>query len=88
MKRTSDVRVYKKFGPGYFISEQLKINKMTKAILANKLDLNCDELNDIMLNKTPVSTEIAVLLAKTFNTTSVYWKNIDIGYRIWLQEVK
>lgn len=88
MKRASDVRAYKKFGPGYFISEQLKINRMTKAILANKLGLNSDELNDIILNRTPVSTEIASLLAKTFNTTPEYWKNIDLVYRRWLQEVK
>jgi plasmid maintenance system antidote protein VapI len=85
MKNTSDVRAYKKFSPGYFISEQLKINNMTIANLADRLCISSLELKSIILNKTPVSNDIASLLAKTFKTTPEYWKNIDTSFRNWLQ---
>lgn len=88
MKSTSDTRAYKKFGPGYFISEQLKIKNMTMTNLADKLDISSDELKNIILQRTPLSDEIASLLAKTFETTPEYWKNIDAGYRSWMQSQK
>lgn len=86
MKSTTELKAFKKFGPGYFVSEELRNQNLSKARFSELTGITNSELDDILKNKKPISVEMASLLSKAFNKSPEYWLNIDSMYRLWLRE--
>ncbi len=85
---TSKLRAAKKFGPGYFIREQMEIREWTQADLAEIMGITVKHLNKILQNNQPITLDIARVLAGVFNTSAEYWINLDTAYRLWLVNTK
>jgi len=88
MLQTTQLRAAKKFGPGYFIVEQLNLLNWTKKNLADLIGIEEKDLDSILENQKPIDNEIANSLGKVFNTSSQYWINLDTIYRSWLEKGK
>jgi len=86
MTLTTELRAAKKFGPGYFIKEQLEHRDWTQDDLAEITGLSPKHINKILQDKQTLSLEIAQLLGEIFSTTAQYWMNLDNSYRLWLSE--
>ena len=88
MAHINELRAAKKFGPGYFIREQMEVRGWVQQELAEILGISLKHLNSILLDKQPLTTDLARLLSKAFGTSPQYWLNIDNDYRLWLQQGK
>ncbi len=86
MISTTQLRAAKKFGPGFFIQEQMDIREWTQEDLAEILGISLKHVNKILKDKQPITIEIARLLGEIFDTSAQYWLNIDNSYRLWLQQ--
>ncbi len=86
MVQTTQLRAAKKFGPGYFIQEQMDLRHWIQEDLADVIGVSEKHLNKILKNKQAITLEIARLLGEVFDTSVQYWINIDIGYRLWLEQ--
>lgn len=86
MVQTTQLRAAKKFGPGYFIQEQMDLRNWIQEDLADVMGVSEKHLNKILKNNQPITLEIARLLSEVFNTSAQYWINIDAGYRLWLEQ--
>jgi HTH-type transcriptional regulator/antitoxin HigA len=83
MVKASKLKAIKKFGPGYFIREQMELRNWTQADLAEIIGITVKHLNKILQDNQPLTLEMARILGEIFNTTAQYWINIDTGYRLW-----
>jgi HTH-type transcriptional regulator/antitoxin HigA len=88
MASIKNLKAAKKFGPGYFIKEQMEIRGWVQEELADVLGLSPKHLNSILLDKQPLNIENAKKLASAFNTSPQYWLNLDNDYRLWLEQEK
>lgn len=86
MALTTQLRAAKKFGPGYFIKEQMDLRHWIQEDLADVMGVSEKHLNKILKNNQPITLEIARLLSEVFDTSAQYWINIDTGYRLWLEQ--
>ncbi|MBN1184219.1 MAG: ImmA/IrrE family metallo-endopeptidase [Bacteroidales bacterium] len=88
MMKTTDLRAARKFGPGYFIREQMELRQWTQEDMASVLGVTIKHVNKILTEKQPITLEMARIFAEVFNTSAQYWINHDTGYRLWLQQEK
>jgi len=88
MVETTQIRAAKKFGPGYFIREQMELRDWIQEDLAAVIGITPKHLNAILRDKQPLTIETAMLLGEVFNTSAQYWLNIDSGYRLWKEQEK
>lgn len=88
MISTSKLKPAKKFGPGYFIKEQMKLREWNQEELAEITDFSQKHLSDLLNDKKPVSLEMAKVLAGVFDTSAQYWLNLDNAYRLRLADEK
>ncbi len=88
MVQTSELKAAKKFGPGYFIHEQMELREWTQGDLAEVMGFTVKHLNKILQDKQPITLYMARILGEVFNTAAQYWINIDTGYRLWLTQEK
>jgi HTH-type transcriptional regulator / antitoxin HigA len=86
MSNINELRAAKKFGPGYFIREQMEVRGWVQQELADILSISLKHLNSILLDKQPLTTGLARLLSKAFGTSPQYWLNIDNDYKLWLEK--
>jgi HTH-type transcriptional regulator / antitoxin HigA len=86
MVQTTKLKAAKKFGPGYFIREQMDLRHWIQEDLADVMGVSEKHLNKILRDNQPITLEIARLLSEVFNTSAEYWINIDTGYRLWLEQ--
>ncbi len=86
MAHIDKLRAAKKFGPGYFIREQMEIRGWVQQELAEVLGISLKHLNSILLDKQPLTIDLARLLSRAFDTSPQYWLNIDNDYRLWLEQ--
>lgn len=86
MLRTSQNRPARKFGPGYFIREQMDLRMWTQQDLAEITGFTQKHISEMLNDKIPVSFEMARILGEVFNNSATYWLNIDQAYRLWLQQ--
>lgn len=84
MGETTKPRPARKFGPGYFIREQMEYRNWTQDDLSEVTGITLKHLNRILKDKQPVTLEMAKILAEVFETTPQYWMNLDANYRLWL----
>ncbi|OFY68540.1 MAG: hypothetical protein A2V64_04955 [Bacteroidetes bacterium RBG_13_43_22] len=88
MAETTQIRAAKKFGPGYFIQEQIELRDWTQEDLAEVMGITPKHLNMILREKQPLTLDIARLLGEVFNNSAQYWINLDAGYRLWKEQEK
>jgi HTH-type transcriptional regulator / antitoxin HigA len=86
MVQTTELKAARKFGPGYFIKEQMELRSWIQEDLAEVMGISVKHLNKILNNNQPLTLDIARLLGEIFNTSPHYWINIDTGYRIWHEQ--
>ncbi len=88
MKAIKNLKAAKKFGPGYFIREQMEIRGWIQEELADVLGLSTKHLSSILQDKQSLSIENAKKLSSAFNISPQYWLNLDSDYRLWLEQEK
>ena len=86
MASIKDIKAAKKFGPGYFIREQMEIRGWIQDELADILGISTKHLSSILQDKQSLSIINAKKLSSAFNTSPQYWLNIDNDYRLWLEQ--
>lgn len=86
MIQTTELKAAKKFGPGYFIMEQMDLRSWVLEDLANFMGIPVEHLNEILEDIQPLTLDKARLLGEIFETSPQYWINIDTGYRMWLKQ--
>ena len=86
MINTVQKKPAKRFGPGYFIREQLELREWNQEDLAEITGFSQKHISEVLNNKKPVSIDLARILGEVFDTSAQYWLNLDAAYRIWLQE--
>lgn len=86
VNRKKILKPLKKFGPGYFIQEQMEDRKWTQEDLAEIMGLTIKHVNHILQDKQSISLETAKMLAQIFETSPEYWINLDTHYRLWLHQ--
>lgn len=86
MIATSKLKPAKKFGPGYFIQEQMDLREWNQGDLAEITGFSQKHLSALLNEKSPVSLEMARVLAEVFDTSAQYWLNLDNSYRLWLAD--
>jgi len=72
----------RKFGPGYFIREQMEYRNLKEDDLASALKMDESNLNLLLENKLLITIEIANNLSNVFDTSVQYWLNLELNYRI------
>jgi HTH-type transcriptional regulator/antitoxin HigA len=82
---TSKLIPARKFGPGYFIREQMDYRNMSIDKLAKVLKVTNEQINIVLDDKQPLSIEMALTLANVFGTSQQYWTNLDLNYRTQIQ---
>lgn len=85
---TSALKAARKFGPGYFIREQMELREWTQDDLSAVTGLSVKHLNNILQDKLPVSIDLARIFAEIFNNSATYWVNLNTAYRLWLSQEK
>lgn len=88
MATTTKLRPAKKFGPGYFIREQMEYRNWIQEDLAEVMGVTPKHINKILLDKQAITLDMAKILAEVFDTSPQYWLNLDANYRLWLQTEK
>lgn len=88
MTTTTQLRAAMKFGPGYFIREQMELRDWTSEDLADVLGITTKHLSNILQDKQPLTLDMAKVLGQAFDTTAQYWINHDTSYRLWLDSEK
>jgi HTH-type transcriptional regulator/antitoxin HigA len=86
MTSTRNLRAARKFGPGFFIREQMEIRGWVQEEMAEILGISIKHLNSILQDKQSLTIENAKKLASAFDTSPQYWLNLDNDYRLWLDQ--
>ena len=69
--------------PGEILREEfLKPLNMRPAQLAKELRVSAPTVNEIAREKRAISAQMAVLLARFFNTTEQFWLNLQTSYDV------
>jgi len=67
--------------PGEILKEEfLEPLNMSVYELAKKMHVDAQRINPIVLQKRSITPETAVLLAKVFGTTELFWMNLQAAY--------
>lgn len=87
MAMTQKLRPAIKFGPGYFIKEQMEYRSWTQDELAEVMGMTSKHINKILKDKQAITLDTAKVLAEVFDTSPQYWINLDANYRLWLNDI-
>lgn len=88
MIHTEGVKPAKRFGPGYFIREQMELRNWTQDDLSGVTGFTVKHLNKVLQDRQPLTIDMAWILGEVFHTSAQYWINLDMGYRLWLKQNK
>ncbi|MEI6754043.1 MAG: helix-turn-helix domain-containing protein [Paludibacter sp.] len=88
MATTTKLRPARKFGPGYFIREQMEYRNWTQEDLSEVMGITPKHLNKILQDKQALTIEMSKVLAEVFETSPQYWLNLDANFRLWLETEK
>lgn len=86
MEQINKPRPARKFGPGYFIKEQMEYRNWTQEDLSEVVGMTIKHVNRILQDKQPITIDTAKILAEVFETSPQYWLNLDSNYRLWLTQ--
>jgi len=69
--------------PGEILNEEfLKPMKISGYRLAKAIGVNCQTVNDIVLQKRGISADMALRLGRFFATSSEFWMNLQSSYEL------
>ncbi len=69
--------------PGEILKEEfLKPMKLSGYALAKALGVNAQRVSDVVLRKTGISADMALLLSQYFGTTPQFWMNLQASYEL------
>jgi addiction module HigA family antidote len=69
--------------PGVILREEfLKPMELTPNRLAKELRVSAPTVNEIVRERRAISAEMAVLLARFFNTSEQFWLNLQAAYDV------
>lgn len=75
--------------PGEILLEDfLKPKQMTQVELARIMKVPVQRVNTLISGKRNVSPETAILLSRVFETTPVFWMNLQAHHDLYLAELK
>ena len=80
MISTTTLRPAKKFGPGYFIKEQLELRGWTQEDLTSVSNMSLKHINKILQDQQPLTFDNARLFAEIFDTSTQYWVNLNTAF--------
>ena len=83
MAQTSTIHAARKFGPGYFIREQMELREWTQDDLAEVIGVSIKHTNKILQDEQQLTLSMAQFLGEVFNTSAQYWINIDTVLAPW-----
>ena len=84
MEQIIKLRPARKFGPGYFIKEQMEYRSWTQEDLSEVIGMTQKHVNKILQDKQPITLDTAKILSEVFESSPQYWLNLDANYRLWL----
>ena len=88
MEKLTSLRPAKKFGPGYFIREQMEYRNWTQEDLAEVMGMTIKHVNKVLQDKQSITLDTAKILGEIFETSPQYWLNLDTNYQLWLNQEK
>ncbi len=88
MATATVLRPAKKFGPGYFIREQMEYRNWNQEDLSEIIGVTIKHVNRILQDKQSITLDMAKILSEVFETSPQYWLNLDANYRLWLESEK
>jgi HTH-type transcriptional regulator/antitoxin HigA len=86
MPSLSELRPFKRFPPGRFISHRLEDRNWSQQELATVLGITPTHLSQVMQGESPLTYDMAQRLAATFDTSAQYWSNLYLGFMEWKDE--
>ncbi len=72
--------------PGKLLGRILSEKEMTQRALAKKLDVSLQTVNTLINEKRGMTAEMAVRLAKVFDTSAQLWMNLQTNHDLWLAQ--
>ena len=76
-------KLLKPVHPGEILEEEyLKPLGMSRNQLATELRVPAPRINDICRERRGITTDTALRLARYFNTTPMFWMNLQVGYEL------
>ncbi len=68
--------------PGEILQDELQARNLTQTALARHLGVDPSKINDICRGRRGISAEMAVQLAKAFDTSPGLWLNLQKNYEL------
>lgn len=66
--------------PGEYLAEMLEELQISQASFARTIGVSPMRISHVVKGKRPVTAELALLFAKTFEQTPQYWLNLQASY--------
>ncbi len=86
MANLKDLRAFKQFPPGRFITDRLEDRNWNQDELATVLGITPTHLSQVMRGDSALTYDMALKLATTFDTSAQYWSNLYLSYAQWKDE--
>lgn len=72
--------------PGKLLGRILSEKEMTQRALAKKLDVSLQTVNTLINERRGMTAEMAVRLARVFDTSAQLWMNLQTNHDLWLAQ--
>jgi addiction module HigA family antidote len=72
--------------PGKLLGRILSEKEITQAELAKKLGVSLQTVNTLINEKRGMTAEMAVRLAKVFESSAQLWMNLQTNHDLWLAQ--
>lgn len=72
--------------PGRILTRELKARGWTQKTQARIIGLPTQEINEIAKGSKQITPEVALELAEAFGTSTGFWTNLEIQYRLALSK--
>jgi addiction module HigA family antidote len=72
--------------PGKLLGRILSEKEMTQGELAKKLGVSLQTVNTLINERRGMTAEMAVRLAKVFDTSAQLWMNLQTNLDLWLAQ--
>jgi len=82
MTPINTVQAARKFGPGYFIREQMELREWTQDDLSQATGLSAEYLQAILQGKQPLAPADVHIFASIFNNSVQYWTKLNDNFEI------
>lgn len=69
--------------PGEVVEDYMNHDEITQKDLADRMNISRNRLNKIINKKRGISADTAHRLARVFDTTPGFWKNLDSEWKLW-----